>query len=250
MTEIALTDTPVGLPAGRRKTEVLARLREADGPLTVHEIAQRTGLHINTARFHLDGLVADGVAERTVESRAHPGRPRILYAARSEATGPRSFGLLAEMLTGLVAGLDDFSGRAVAAGRAWGRHLVERPSPSERVSAAEATARLTKVLDAIGFQPTTRSPDPRSAGAEAGVTEVNLHHCPFLEVAERHTDVVCAIHRGLLDGALEELGAPMTTESLEPFVTPNLCVARLRHTNHPNGSADGNPSRPRRRATA
>ncbi len=215
-----LVDPPTERAVGTRRGEVLARLREAIGPLSVAEVAECTGLHVNTARFHLDGLVGDGLAERTVEGRDTPGRPRILYTARAQDAGPRSFGLLAEMLTGLVASLDGAGPAAVEAGRAWGRHLVERPAPSQRIDAEEATARLLRVLDAIGFQPDAR--------ADGEGFEVRLHHCPFRDVAERHTDVVCAIHLGLMQGALAEARAPLDAETLEPFVTPNLCVARLR----------------------
>lgn len=222
MSELSLVDAPADVTMGPRRAEVLARLREAQGPLTVAAVAEQTGLHVNTARFHLDGLVGDGLAERTSEERDTPGRPRILYSARAEALGPRSFGLLAEMLTGLVASLDGAGPAAVDAGRAWGRHLVERPAPSQRLDAQEATARLNRVLDAIGFQP--------SAHADGDDVEVRLHHCPFREVAERHTDVVCAIHLGLMQGALDEMRAPLDAESLDPFVTSNLCVARLRRT--------------------
>jgi predicted ArsR family transcriptional regulator len=63
-----------------------------------------------------------------------------------------------------------------------------------------------------------------------GGTEIRLYHCPFREVAERHTAVVCAIHLGLMQGALTELRAPLRAQSLEPFVTPSLCVARLHAT--------------------
>jgi predicted ArsR family transcriptional regulator len=214
-----LTDAPQAPPAGSRRAEVLALLRASQRPLTAAEVAATTGLHLNTARFHLDGLVADGAVERTSQPREQPGRPRILYAAQGPVPGPRSYALLAEMLTGLVAALPDAGPTAVAAGQAWGRHLVERAAPSERLDEAESLARLNRVLDAIGFRPEVRTTDTG--------TEVCLHHCPFREVAEKHTDVVCAIHLGLMQGALEEIQAPVGATSLEPFVAPNLCVARL-----------------------
>ncbi|MFC8422671.1 ArsR family transcriptional regulator, partial [Streptomyces sp. NPDC057236] len=70
---------------------------------------------------------------------------------------------------------------------------------------------------------------------EAGSQEnagrrLRLHHCPFREVAERRPDIVCAIHLGLMRGTVETLRAPLTAESLEPFVTPHVCVATLRRT--------------------
>lgn len=220
MTELRLTDPPTDAAVGTRRAEVLAGLLDAGRPLSVQQVAEARGLHINTARFHLDGLVADGLADRTCEDRTTPGRPRILYVGRAGMPGPRSFALLAEMLTGLVASLDGAGPAANEAGRAWGRHLVDRPAPSQRVDADDATTRLNRVLQAIGFQPEVRT------GSDG--TEVRLRHCPFLEVANRHPDVICAVHLGLMQGALEELRTPLEVESLEPFVAPNLCVARLR----------------------
>jgi predicted ArsR family transcriptional regulator len=222
MTTTSLTDPATDIAISGRRAEVLAGLRRADRSLTVTDVAALTGLHVNTARFHLDALVRGGLVERTAEERNVPGRPRILYSARGELPGPRSYGLLAEMLTGLVASLADAGPAATEAGREWGRHLVERAMPSQRLDATDAVARLNRVLDAIGFQPEVRHRETTQD------IEVRLHHCPFREVAVRHTDVVCEIHLGLMQGALGELQAPVEAISLEPFVSPNLCVARLR----------------------
>jgi predicted ArsR family transcriptional regulator len=217
-----LVDAPAPVPAGTRRAEVLGLLRQAEQPLSAAEVADASGLHLNTARFHLDALVDDGLAERTAEPRDMPGRPRILYSAQGPPPGPRSYALLAEMLTGLVASLKDSEPAATEAGRAWGQHLVERVAPSERIDTNEAVARLNRVLDAIGFEPES------GPGKTKKDIEIRLHHCPFREVAQRHTDVVCAIHLGLLQGALGALHAPVEATALEPFVRPNLCIARLR----------------------
>lgn len=216
---MTLIDVPVPVAAGSRREQVLALLRTAGRSLSAAEVADSTGLHLNTARFHLDGLVQDRLAQRTAEPRDVPGRPRVLYSADGPAPGPRSYALLAEMLTGLVEALEDAEPAAVESGQAWGRHLVERAAPSERVDSAEALERLNRVLDAIGFQPQVRH-------SKKG-TQVELRHCPFREVAEKHADVVCAIHLGLMRGALSELHAPIEAVSLEAFVRPNLCVAHM-----------------------
>jgi len=219
-----LVDSPAPVPPGTRRAEVLGLLRESERPLSAAEVAEASGLHLNTARFHLDALVEDGLATRTAEPRDVPGRPRILYSAQGPRPGPRSYALLAEMLTGLVSSLKDSELAAMEAGRAWGEHLVERAAPSEQIGATEAVARLSRVLDAIGFQPET------GPGRTKKDTEVRLHHCPFREVAQRHSDVVCTIHLGLMQGALGALHAPVEATALEPFVRPNLCIARLRTT--------------------
>lgn len=220
--DATLVDPPALVPDGNRRAEVLALLRQADRPLSVGEVAEAMDLHVNTARFHLDGLVDDALAERTTEPRQTRGRPRILYTSAGPSPGPRSYELLAEMLTGLMSSLDAAGPTSVELGKAWGRHLVERAAPSENLDAQEAVARLDRLLDRVGFQPETRSTDD---GAE-----VRLRHCPFLEVAQKHTDIVCAIHLGLMQGALDELRAPVAAASLEPFVTPQVCLAHLRVT--------------------
>ena len=70
---------------GVSRSRVLAALQDAGGPLDVTEVAKLVGLHVNTARFHLDGLVEVGAADREVERREQPGRPRLLYRARPNA---------------------------------------------------------------------------------------------------------------------------------------------------------------------
>ena len=218
----SLLDSPTSVRVTGRRAKVLAAVRAAAQPLTVTDVARRSGLHVNTARFHLGRLEADGLVERSTEKRAGPGRPHILYTARDTRPGPRSYRLLAQMLTGLVATLPEAQASAEEVGRQWGAHLVERAAPSQRISVADAMGRLTAVLDAIGFQPEVHPAKGRRGNA------VWLHHCPFREVAEEHTDVVCAIHLGLMQGALDEVRAPVEVVSLEPFVSPDNCVARLR----------------------
>ena len=71
---------------GRSRADVLDLLRAAGGPLGVRDVAQRTGLHPNTARFHLEALTETGLAVRETEDREAPGRPRIGY--RAAADGP------------------------------------------------------------------------------------------------------------------------------------------------------------------
>lgn len=201
---------------------MLAALQDAGRPLDVTEVAGLVGLHVNTARFHLDRLVEAGAALREVERREQPGRPRMLYQARPDATraGARSYHLLAEILTSFVAAQVPQPARAAeSAGREWGRYLAGRPGPFERVTAAVATRHLVDALDGLGF-----APEAKTAG---GKRQILLHHCPFRETAEEHRDVVCSVHLGLMRGMLAELDAPVDAKRLDPFVEPNLCIARL-----------------------
>jgi predicted ArsR family transcriptional regulator len=190
--------------------------------MAVNEITTRVGLHPNTTRFHLDGLVEQDLAERATERRDVPGRPRALYTATSDSprAGRRSYRLLAVILASYLAAHTEQPGRAaLVAGEAWGRFLTDRPAPFHRVDTAAATEQLVQVLDEIGF-----APEAVTAGRDR---QILLHHCPFREAAEEHGDVVCSVHLGLMRGMLAELDAPVDAVSLDPFVEPDLCVAHL-----------------------
>ncbi|HEY5856921.1 MAG TPA: helix-turn-helix domain-containing protein [Aldersonia sp.] len=221
MAEPTLTD-PAPAAVGETRGRVLDVLCTSDEPMGVQDIADQVALHPNTARFHLDRLVDAGLAERRTEGRNLPGRPRLVYwATTSEAsTGRRSYRLLAEMLTSLVADTLPEPGQAAqTAGEAWGRYLAERPSPAQRIDAAEGVRRLSTVLAESGFAP--------DVSDDSDGPVIALRHCPFREVAEQHGEVVCALHLGLIRGVLEEVRAPLAAGRLEPFVGPSLCLAHL-----------------------
>ena len=56
MTSLSRTD-PGPARFGVSRSRVLAALQDAGRPLDVTEVARLVGLHVNTARFHLDGFV-------------------------------------------------------------------------------------------------------------------------------------------------------------------------------------------------
>ena len=226
MRERPLTDVTSSAALGESRARVLDLLRAADQPLGVQQVAAATSLHANTARFHLDNLVEAGLAERHVEDRTQPGRPRMVYRATAPdgSAGQRSYQLLATMLTTLVAGeLPQPRQAAIAAGQEWGRYLAERPTPFERVDAEDGIRRLSAVLADAGFAPGTVE--------DAEKPVIPLRHCPFREIAQQHREVVCSLHLGLMQGVLAEVRAPVTAQRLDPFVEPSLCLAHLTVSN-------------------
>ena len=224
----ALLAPDAGPALGRRRAEVLDLLRATGSPVGVRDVAARTGLHPNTARFHLDALVDAGLATRASQPRAVPGRPGMAYQAieGGDATGQRHYRLLAEMLTSLIAGTLAEPGKAAAqAGREWGRYLTEQPAPYQRTDAPAAIAALTTILEEIGFAPEAMTDRTRY--------ELRLRQCPFREAAETHQEVVCQLHLGLMQGALEQMRAPLTARRLQPFAEPSLCIATLEPSRSP-----------------
>jgi len=222
-------------PLGRSRADVLDLLRAADGPLGVRDVAQRMGLHTNTARFHLEALVRTGLATREAEDRDTPGRPRVSYRAVADGpAGRRRYRLLAEMLTSLIAGTMPAPGKAAEeAGREWGAYLTQQPPPYQRLSAAEAIAKLTTTMEEMGFAPQAE------VGDDAGQYRLCLRQCPFREVAQHHQDVICSLHLGLMRGALATMRAPVSADRMDPFVEPSLCVAWLTAREEPDGAQPG-----------
>lgn len=203
------------------RARILAELTDR-GPMDAHALAERVGLHVNTVRVHVNALAeADLVEAETLPPKGR-GRPRVAYRAAPGAgeVGARRYKLLAEMLTALVA---QFGPDAIAQleeiGEAWGRYLVEAPAPYAELNDREAVDRLLALLAEIGFEPQLEQ-DGRSR-------RILMRPCPFLELARTHQEIICPIHLGLMRGALAELGAKTRAGKLEPFVRPDLCVARL-----------------------
>jgi len=217
---------PAGPPGGRR-LDVLRLVQAADEPLSIAQIADELGVHPNTVRFHLDTLVEEGRVEHTEPDHKGRGRPALMFRAirQMDRGGTRRFRLLAEILAIGLAADSDPSGKALAAGRAWGQRLRPLNRPTESVDADESTGHLVDMLDELGFQPEHLEPDA------AGDKQLGLRHCPFLELAESSTEVVCPIHLGLMQGALEAWDAPVTVDRLDSFAKPDLCVAHLKSVN-------------------
>lgn len=221
---------------------MLRLLREAGEPLSVAAVADRMQLHENTARFHLDALVATELATRGVAARRTPGRPAAAYQATppDSAERHRGYPLLSRILASSWARwVPDAQDAAVRSGQEWGRFLTDRLAPYERLTPDEAIARLMALLGNLGFAPELddgrhpeRGPDaPDDAAAPAerrpAAGRILLHDCPFRGTAADDPEVVCAVHLGLMRGALAQLEADVKVSRLDSFVEPRLCIASL-----------------------
>jgi predicted ArsR family transcriptional regulator len=199
---------------GTSRSRLLALLTDAGGWVSVHELAGQAGPRANTTRNHLEQLVASGLVERRRTEPKGRGRPAYQYRAKRQVDEAQAYRALASVLADTVAQRDNATISANSAGERWGTTLAELP----RDSSAAPVDQLVRLLDDLGFEPSL---------ADAGAV-VELHGCPFRSVARAYSDVVCNIHLGLMRGALRGLGSSTEVTSLEPFVTPTLCLAQLR----------------------
>jgi predicted ArsR family transcriptional regulator len=205
-----------GLTSSRAR--VLESLREQPDPVGITALAAVTGRHPNTVREHLTWLVDAGLVQRQRAYSEGRGRPAWLYQAVGPSPGETDYAEVAAALTWSMtstrpAGRDQVVA-AVEAGRRWGRDLSRERGARVQPSALEGRRRVVDLLDDLGFAP---HPDPT-------VHEVRLTRCPLLQAAYVNQDVVCSLHLGLAEGALEQYGADHHGAGLHPFAEPGACV--------------------------
>jgi len=194
------------------RARVFELLSAAETSLDARQLAERSGLHANTVRWHLAALAEAGLVGSQPEANGKPGRPRVVYRVTAGAPAePENYRLLAGLLASSLAGAKDGAADAEAAGEAWGAQVA---APSDVPE--EAARAVVRLLADEGFRP------------ELEGDELRMRRCPFHELALTHGRVVCRLHLGLLRGALAGSGAGLEVTSLTPFVEPDLCVARLR----------------------
>jgi predicted ArsR family transcriptional regulator len=236
-------------PAARRRVlDVLARSRH---PLDAKAIADTLGVHITTARFHLDQLETAGLVQRRTARENRPGRPRVVYALSASLRAADAREQLIEVLANALGDPAPAVGHprrrgssaAVAAGERWADAMEQRARASAASGGSVANGEsggkgrggmhgdsvddLVDVLDSLGFAP------------EAVGGDILMHECPFRAAARERPDVVCAVHQGLVERMLAAgsaegerrsdpgvITAPRTA-TLLPFVQPDLCVVRL-----------------------
>jgi predicted ArsR family transcriptional regulator len=201
------------------RTALLETLRAQAEATPLGDLARAAGLHENTVREHLDALGEEGWVVRHRAAPSGRGRPAWLYEAvdADPAAGSEYAGLASALASSIHHRSPSPREDALAAGWSWGRDLAGQREAGPRPTAAAARREVVDLLDDLGFAPDT----------DGTARRVRLTRCPLLEAAHRYPDVVCAVHLGLAQGALEEYGAEPDRVRLTPFAEPGACVLQL-----------------------
>src|SRR5581483_1993339 len=132
------------------------------------------------------------------------GRPQLRYSLAPGAPGlgldPPAHTLLAGMLAALAEQLGGDGLDASNLGRRWGTEAGGR-----RQSGRGCLAALVAELDRLGFDP-VESELGRGATAGTHRVRVDFLHCPFRELAEAYPELVCNLHRGIVEGVIGKGG--------------------------------------------
>ena len=173
---------------------IYLEIARSASPLATAEIADTLDLHVNTVRPHLERMRETGLLDVHTSSTGGVGRPQHRYSLASDAPSlglePPLFPTLARMLLTVAAEAGADGEDAADAGRRQGaqdaRQYAGRPC-------------LEAVLDNLhvfGFDPEVVSDD--------GGTTIGFAHCPFSDLAAANPDLVCGMHRGMVQGFIDD----------------------------------------------
>jgi predicted ArsR family transcriptional regulator len=176
---------------------IYLELARSPSPRSTLDIAETLGLHPNTVRPHLERMREVGLLDVEVENRGSVGRPQHRYSIAADAPSlglePAAFPLLSRLLADAAAGAGVSGDDAAAASREQGRAMGARAARG-----ASCAVALTQALDELGFDP--------AAASDGDLATIAFTHCPYRELAEAHPEVICHLHRGLVEGFVEEHG--------------------------------------------
>lgn len=190
-------------------------------PVGREQAATALGIAMHNVVFHLDRLVAQGLLQveyRRLSGKTGPGagRPSKLYrrAAMEFAVSlpPRRYDLVGDILAAAVTRAED----GVPMDQA-----VHECARREGLSAAKiqnfdrtgVLENLAQILDTQGFEP------------KIDGDEMLLANCPFHDLAQKHTDLVCGLNQAYVQGAADGLATNLDA-CLEP--EPGRCCVRVR----------------------
>lgn len=189
--------------------------------------AEAVGLGRAVTSHHLDRLAHTGLLDvdyRRLNERRGPGagRPAKVYRRAPTEVAvtlpPRDYGLAGDLLA-RAAELSQCDGTPIAlaidrAARETGRIIGIAIKRRVRRSGVEARrSQLLEELNCRGFEP------------EAVDDVVVLHNCPFHQLAQSHTQLICGMNLSLLEGLLDELGGTGLTARLQPH--EGYCCVRF-----------------------
>lgn len=211
----------------RQRVRELVGSAGAEG-LSVLQVAEAVGIHPNTARFHLETLARDGALETGTAPAEGRGRPARIFRTAASPAEPAAtasetsdgYRLLAEIFAAGIAAEPDAGERAARIGYRWGAQ-AERKNPGSAARARHPeVGGAVALMDEYGF-------DPEWEEAPGEEPSIRLRSCPFSSLVREHGDIVCALHGGLLAGALDVARSGLRLERLIPFAAPGVCTAAL-----------------------
>jgi predicted ArsR family transcriptional regulator len=192
---------------------IYLELARSETPLATADVAESLDLHPNTVRPHLERMREIGLLSVEIDNRGTVGRPQHRYSLAADAPSlglePAAFRLLARLLAGVASVYAPDAETVAELGRAQGE--VDAEALETSVPAGPTSAELAACVDALMAELADLGFDPAMA-TDGDATSIAFTRCPFRELAEAFPDLVCHLHRGIVEGFVTSVGGARVTD--------------------------------------
>ena len=220
MTDTVEAVSLLGEPVRRRLYDYVTTQTDA---VSREQAAKAVGIKRPLAAFHLDKLAEEGLLEvefRRLSERKGPGagRPAKLYKRSSQELSVslphREYELAARLFAEALTTKKSPAPVRDAA-RALGKEMADqvRERAGRHQGAKNLTRTAEEVLESYGFEP---------VHDEDG--NIRLRNCPFHQLSQQYTELVCGMNLDVMEAIVEELGLERLKARLEPQ-SGMCCVA-------------------------
>ena len=212
----------LGEPVRRRLYDHVVAQPDA---VSREQAAKAIGIKRPLAAFHLDKLAEEGLLEvefRRLSDRKGPGagRPAKLYKRPDHELNVslphREYELAARVFAEALTTQESPEPVRDAA-RALGKEMADqvRERAGRNRGAKHLTRTAEEILESYGFEP---------FHDENG--DIRLRNCPFHQLSQQYTQLVCGMNLDILKAMIEELGLERIEARLEP--QPGMCCVAFR----------------------
>lgn len=174
------------------RVAILGVLTASDG-LTVADLTEHFGLHHSAIRAHLQVLSAAGLIDQENGPAVGRGRPARIFQAVPGALERWGAGGPHEELATMLVDIASKDADVATAGRRAGARLARKSGQTDQLAQVEAVTRR------LGFE-------PAAAVRSGDQVRIRLGVCAFAANAEAAPELVCGLHRGVLEGAIDGTG--------------------------------------------
>ncbi len=195
---------------GASRVQILTLLQASQDDLSVEELSEDSGLHVNTIRGHIDVLLAGGHVESVQAEPQGRGRPKLKYRAVPNPDSPYE-----DLSRALGATLTDAQSAELAR-QAAARWAEQIPPVAPADTPDEAVDQAADALRGAGF----------AAAISPLGDSITLGSCPYAELVAEHP-IICDIHTELLSSILEDTKQDVAVAGVDVWVKPGVCQARL-----------------------
>lgn len=183
---------------------IFQEIAASDTALTVKDLVATFGMHHSAIRIHLGRLEEAGlIISHKRHTKGAVGRPQLAFTPNPEAMTislpPRNYQLMAQLALDFARREGVELERAEEFGSEWGRDYARSKQLPGRLSMKKGLDRVCDELTSMG------SPADWAGEKGNGAYLLTIQNCPFRELPDEYTELVCGLHQSMAEGILGQV---------------------------------------------